>query len=128
MILFKVHFMILIALLLAACGGDAPVPENQAVDTTSATGAALVEYTDSLVIDLVGVDSATVLDLLLQTHQVDYRTTLNGAFVTAIDSTENSGDCFWIYTVNGESIPKASDDCFTSDGDRVKWHFRRFGD
>ena len=118
--LFKVRYMILIALLYSSCGSDQPDPE------TKTREAAPAEFSDSLVIELVGADSVSVLDLLLSAHQVDYRTTMSGVFVTAIDSVENGGECFWIYTVNGNQVSTASDDCFTSDGDRVKWHYRKF--
>jgi len=123
MSLFKVYCIISAALLLAACGGDQPDPETKATDTTAST---TIEFSDSLVIELAGVDSITVLDLLLSTHQVDYRTTMSGAFVTAIDSHENGGDYFWIYSVNDTKASVACDAYFTSDGDRVQWHFRKF--
>ena len=129
MILFKVRFMILIALLFVACGGDQPVPENDATDTnntTETTNKTLAENSDSLTIELTGIDSVSVLDLLLKAHQVDYRSTLSGAFVTAIDAHENGDDYFWIYTVNDTKVSVACDEYITFDGDRVIWHFRKF--
>ena len=115
--LFKVCFIISTALLFSACGGDNPDPGTA---KTVPAG-----FSDSLVIELAGADSVTVLDLVRGSHQVAYRTTLNGAFVTAIDSVENGGGYFWVYTVNDIQVSLACDDCFTSDDDRVKWHFRK---
>ena len=113
---------------MAACGSDQPEPESKTTETTDTTATAPSTFSDSLVIELTGIDSVTVLDLLLSAHQVDYRTSLNGAFVTGIDSHENGGDCFWIYTVNDTKPSVACDKYYTSDGDRVKWHFRRMGE
>jgi len=118
--LFKVCIIISTALLLSACGSDQP--DTETAQTTPAG------FSDSLVIELAGADSVTVLDLVRGSHQVAYRTTLSGAFVTAIDSIENGGDYFWVYTVNDIQVSLACDDCYTSDNDRVKWHFRKFGE
>jgi hypothetical protein len=111
------------ALLFTACGGD-----QSGSETESADSKAKLAFSDSLVIELAGADSVTVLDLVRGACEVDYRTTAAGAFVFAIDSIENGSDCFWIYTVNDNPVSLPSDEYFTSDGDRVKWHFRRFGD
>lgn len=118
--LFKVHMIIAAALILTACGGDQPAEraDSDPLDLTC-------DYVDSLVIDLVGVDSLTVFDLLRTTHQVEYRSSMAGPFVTAIDSVESGTDYFWIYLVNDSMPSVACDKLVTSDGDRVKWHFRR---
>jgi len=111
-------FALLISLL--ACAGD-----NQSSERTD-TGAAATR-SDSVVVELAGIDSLTVLDLLLTTHEVDYRPSVAGAFVTSIDSLENSSDCSWVYSVNDTMAQVACDKYITSNGDRVKWHFRRMG-
>jgi len=85
------------------------------------------EKQDSLVIDLTGIDSSTVLALLVSSHRVDYRNTIAGAFVIAIDSVRNSSAYFWLYTVNDSMPPTACDKYVTHRGDRVRWHFRKVG-
>lgn len=122
--LFKVHMIIATALILTACGsGDQPDDQSD-VDANKTQ----IASTDSLVIDLVGVDSLTVLDLLKAEHQVDYRSTISGVFVTMIDSTESGSNYFWIYSVNDTMPPLACDQLVTLEGDRVRWYFRRFGE
>lgn len=110
--------------LLASCASEEPKVDRAGADTTTSDPG----RRDSVVIELVGVDSSSVLDLLVSAHQVDYRPSLAGAFVTAIDSVENSDNCFWLYSVNDSMARVASDNYITRDGDRVKWHFRRMGD
>jgi hypothetical protein len=80
---------------------------------------------DSLRIELVGVDRVTVLDLLKAAHEVDYRGSAVGAFVTRVDRAESGSEFFWMFSVN-DSLPNTACDRYvTSDGDRVVWHYRR---
>ena len=83
---------------------------------------------DSMIIELTGVDSLTVLELLKNDHRVNFRSSAMGVFITAIDSISNNRDTYWIYSVN-DSIPSvACDKYLTHEGDRVKWHFRKISD
>lgn len=82
---------------------------------------------DSLVIELAGVDSLTVLELLQREHDVKYRNTAAGAFVTSIGSATSSAEYFWLFSVNDSFPTVACDRCVISGNDRVKWHFRRVG-
>jgi hypothetical protein len=112
----------LLALLTAAvvsCGG-------QQKDTSSDSGmSALSAAADSVVIALVGEDSVSVLELLQHNHEVISKSSVMGEFVTAVDSLKSGASVFWIYTVN-DSIPAVACDRFlTSDGDTVRWHFRK---
>ncbi len=83
---------------------------------------------DSLVIELVGRDSVSVLDLLKQSHQVKSWSTVEGSFVQQIDSLDGTQNLFWIYSVNDTTPNIASDKYLTHNGDRVKWHFRKMKD
>lgn len=80
---------------------------------------------DSLVVELIATDSMTPLQLLLEHHEVEYRSSIMGAFVTSVDSVENSVSAFWIYTVNDTTPKVACDKMSLNAGDRLKWHFRR---
>jgi len=80
---------------------------------------------DSVIIELVGADSQTVFDLLRNDHQVEYKSSVMGVFVTAIDSIENGGSAYWIYTVNDSIPPVACDKYVTKSGDILKWHFQK---
>jgi hypothetical protein len=79
---------------------------------------------DSLVIELAGVDSTSVLDLLERAHEVEVRGTVTGTFVTAIDSVPARDGYFWVYSVNDSMAAVACDEYVTTAGDRVKWHYR----
>jgi len=80
---------------------------------------------DSVVIDLTGEDSVSVFELLKRNHNVDYKTTAMGVFVSGIDGLKNSSGVYWIYSVNDTTPQAASDKVLTKSGDRVKWHFRK---
>ncbi len=82
---------------------------------------------DSLTIDLAGLDSVTVFDLLRSSHGVEVKSSAIGLFVRGIDSVMNSQTHFWTYTVN-DTVPQvACDRCLTRTGDRVVWHYRKSG-
>lgn len=113
------------ALALSICGCRSSRETSGRVSDTAAQVEA--EKRDSLVIDLAGADSTTVLDLLISSHLVDYRSTTAGAFVLAIDSVRNNSAYFWLYSVNDSMPPMACDKYVTRRGDRVRWHFRKVG-
>ncbi|MCK4301471.1 MAG: DUF4430 domain-containing protein [candidate division Zixibacteria bacterium] len=103
--------------------------ESEAKQTRKAAdeSTSLSDPRDSLVIELTGVDSRTVFDLLTERHRVIYVSSAQGVFVKEIDSVENSYSHAWIYSVNGESGTVACNAYVTNDGDVIKWHFRRLG-
>ena len=72
------------ALVLGSCAPENGDESKSAEDSVSMVSA----YHDSDVIALTGIDSSNVLDLLKAQHAVEYRNTLSGAFVTAIDDLE----------------------------------------
>jgi len=108
---------------LSSCDGNQRQDDKAQSNTEQKT--AVSADRDSVVIELSGADSLTVLDLLLAGHQVAYKSTAAGVFVTAIDSIKNGGGAYWIYSVN-DSLPQVACDRYvTKDGDMVKWHFRK---
>ena len=80
---------------------------------------------DSLVIELEGTDSMSVFDLLLNEHDVKFKSSLQGVFVAAIDSVKTGDGYYWIYTVNDSAAQTACDKYITRNGDRIKWLFRK---
>lgn len=84
-----------------------------------------VVISDSLVIEMKGVDSLSVFDILMANHEVDYLSTAAGVFVRAIDSIEGGARLYWVYSVNDSMGETAADRYITNEGDRIKWHFRR---
>jgi hypothetical protein len=114
---------ILIPLLLLSCG-DRDERTSGETSTVSASDT-IAGPVDSVVIRLTGVDSLTVLDLLLQEHEVQYKSTAMGIFVSAIDSFESGSGVYWLYSVNDTFPQVASDKMVTGDSDRVVWHFRK---
>ncbi|MEW5794941.1 MAG: DUF4430 domain-containing protein [Candidatus Zixiibacteriota bacterium] len=109
--------------IITGCGRGQQA-ENRLSDTAASAQPA---PQDSLVIDLVGIDSTTVLDLLLAKHRVDYRVTAGGAFVVAIGDAKNSAEYFWLYSVNDTMARVACDQYLTRTNDRVRWHYRKVG-
>ncbi len=109
-------------LTLAGCGQQAEDQSQQ--KSSSVEDIPRGTYVDSVVIELAGIDSQTVFDLLKDGHEVAYKSSAMGVFVTAIDSIENSASAYWIYSVN-DSVPQvACDKYVTKSGDVVKWHFQ----
>jgi hypothetical protein len=82
---------------------------------------------DSIVIELPGKDSMSVLEVTDAAHDIDARTSAMGSFVIQIDTIRNSPGFFWVCSVNGEMIDVAADKYITRTGDVVRWHYRRFG-
>ena len=115
---------VLLTFLLSSCDSktekESDLRQSEAVDSTT-----LSLPPDSVVIELAGVDSQTVFDLLKDDHEVEYKSSVMGIFVTTVDSIENSTDAYWIYSVN-DSVPQvACDKYVTKNGDVVKWHFQK---
>jgi hypothetical protein len=83
------------------------------------------EAVDTFRIELTGVDSISVFDLLTESHHVEYRSSALGVVVTGIDSIEAGGGSYWRYSVN-DTVPQiAADRLFTRTGDRVIWFMAR---
>ncbi len=115
---------VLSTFLLCSCGSKTE-NENDLKQSEAGDSTALSPPPDSVVIELAGADSQTVFDLLKDGHEVEYKSSVMGIFVTAIDSIENSARAYWIYSVN-DSVPQvASDKYVTKNGDVVKWHFQK---
>lgn len=111
-----------VLIALTCLSGCASQSQSDGKSTTNRDTAATSR--DSVVVDLAGQDSLTVFDLLQLDHQVDYRATAMGVFVTAIDSVSQSDRAYWIYSIN-DTMPKiAADKMLTRAGDRIRWHLR----
>ena len=107
-----------VLLLVSGCAGNGGEREGAArVDTSS----------DSLTLVMSSEDSVSVLDLLRRHHEADIRSSALGSFVTAIDSIENGGGAFWVYSVNADLPQTAADNYMVGPKDTVRWHFRRAG-
>ena len=90
------------------------------------TGAGKNAAIDSLVIELNGLNGKSVFDIVAADHKVDFIPSEAGNFVTAIDSVESGYRYGWLYSVNDTMGLVASDRHITKNGDRIKWHFRKF--
>lgn len=112
--LFACLWFLLPGCWLIACTGSSDKP----ADTTAAAPR------DSVVVTLLCEDSISVLGLLQQAHQVEFRSSAMGAFVTSIDSVAGGGDAFWLYSVNDTMVPLAADRMIVQPGDTVRWHLR----
>lgn len=81
---------------------------------------------DSVVVELGGRNGQSVFALTKDSHNLKYMGSSAGVFVSAIDGLESGHDYGWIYSVNDSIGQVASDHFITRDGDRIKWHFRKF--
>ncbi|MBD3401878.1 DUF4430 domain-containing protein [candidate division GN15 bacterium] len=79
---------------------------------------------DIATIELTGRDSTTVFELLNEAHEVQFKQSSLGTFVTGIDTLEVTPETFWVYTVNDSMPDVGADRCTTQAGDRVVWHLR----
>ncbi|MFQ5453404.1 MAG: DUF4430 domain-containing protein [Candidatus Zixiibacteriota bacterium] len=119
--LFIIDVLVLLSILvLSNCSSDYTQPKhkNGIIPTTQ------TKLADSLVIELDGVDSLSVFEILKANHRVEYTSSLMGIFVSAIDSIENSSNLFWLYSVNDSMAQVSCDKYITKTGDKIKWHFR----
>lgn len=114
-----------IVFVLGSCSTETDERGTRIASDTTVSAAAKKQ--DSLVIELTGVDSASVLDLLKATHRVEHQSSAMGVFVKTIDSIRNASGVYWLYSVNDSMANIACDRYITKDGDRIKWHFRRMG-
>ncbi len=111
----RILALILIAclFLLNACSSSDQVEETESVPV------------DSIIIELSGQDSVSVLDLLTAKHMVNITQTSAGAFVKGINSVKAGNGYFWLYSVN-DTMPKtAADNFITSESDKIRWIFRK---
>ena len=116
----SLRILIIIAVLALFAAGCSKTDEAKIVEKPPTE-----EPYDSLTVELRGVDSLTVFEILTSSHQVDYATTASGVFIKAIDSVENSGDFYWIYSVNDSMAQVAADRYIATEGDIICWHYRR---
>lgn len=63
----------------------------------------------------------SVFELLDAFHEVEYRETSSGVFVTGIDSVAGSKNSYWLYLVNDSAGTVASDKYILRRGERVEW-------
>jgi hypothetical protein len=117
--LVSIGLMAWLTVGLLSCGGQQNDMPGAAGDPQGAAAQ------DSVVIVLPGEDSVSAFALLRRDHEVVFRSSVMGKFVTAVDSLESSSGAFWVYTVNDTSPAVACDRFFTADGDTVRWHFRK---
>lgn len=119
-----VLLVVLISMLIASCsqenGRDRKNPDRTIENKT-----VLADLTDSIVIELAGIDSMTVFDLLKADHRVVSKLSVQGVYVTGIDGITNTRDHFWLYSVNDIMATVAADRYVTVNSDRVRWHYRK---
>ncbi len=119
--------VILTVCAMMISGGRKDDADNKRVPDTQ-NKAELADAADSLVLEMDGIDSLSVLDVLQKSHAVRHMTSLKGAYVTRIDDIPNREGYFWVYSVNGEMGAVACDKYLTKKGDKIRWHYRMTGD
>lgn len=113
-----------IMMIMAACSSEEQPEPPGGVDFTFIQPE---DPRDSVVIEMTGVDSLNVLELLQKAFRVKHMSSVQGAFVTHIDDIGGPDECFWVYSVNGEMMPTACDRVTPENGDVIRWYYRRGG-
>lgn len=121
--LLPVLLIFLVTLFSCSQESDSADHQTEAVKDTAVSAPV-----DSLVITLAGADSSSVLELLQASHTVEVHRSALGSFVQGVDSIRNEQGYFWLYSVNDSAGKVAADKCLTSEGDVVKWHYRKIGE
>jgi hypothetical protein len=119
--------IIAMAILVAAISCGEKEDSTEVTDNEVAKKIDLADAADSLILDMVGVDSLSVLDVLAKQHTARHISSLKGAYVLGIDDIGNGDGYFWMYSVNGVMGEVACDKYITKTGDRVRWHYRMSG-
>ena len=100
---------LLLLMLATGCGRDSGKSQRASQDLTE--------------IVTVGNGRSTVLEILEQSHEVEYRSLALGALVTGIDGQKSGSDAFWLYSVNDTMPTVAADKYVPAKGDTIKWRF-----
>lgn len=119
--------MIAMAVLILAISCGEKEESTEVTDNEVAKKVDLANAADSLILEMVGVDSLSVLDVLSQQHKARHISSLKGAYVLGIDDIGNGDGYFWMYSVNDVMGEVACDKYITKTGDRVRWHYRFSG-
>ena len=121
---FNILLIILISFLIISCGQKSG-NDGKNPDLTIENKTDQPEPKDSIVIELIGIDSLSVFDLLRADHKVVSKSSIQGIFVTGIDGIDNTRDHFWLYSVNDSMGAVAADRYIIGESDRVRWHYRK---
>lgn len=70
-----------------------------------------------------GEEGKTALELLKAKAEIQTQDSSIGSFVTEINGTANTDDHFWMFYVNNELAPVASDQYQTKNGDKIEWRY-----
>lgn len=108
----KLILIVLLATLVFSCTAKEKPPPAALLDST-------------VVVRYYGQAGKTVLELLEKTHQVKKKNSSAGSFVEEIDGLKNRTDRFWLYYVNGQKPPVASDRYSTTYKDTIEWRFEK---
>ena len=120
----NIILIILISFLIISCGQKSG-NDGKNPDLTIENKTDQPEPKDSIVIELIGIDSLSVFDLLRADHKVVSKSSIQGIFVTGIDGIDNTRDHFWLYSVNDSMGAVAADRYIIGESDRVRWHYRK---
>lgn len=121
----KASHVISILLLLAGATSCIERRDSSHIGDNATADSVTLSRPDSLLIELTGIDSVSVFELLMQEHDVVFHGSVMGVFVKTIDSIENSDKYIWLFTVNDSLVSVSCDKYLTADGDTIRWHYRR---
>ena len=107
----------LCALFLAvSCGCDSRKSELSETDQL---------VTDSLIIEMAGIEGKSVFEISDDNHELDYVESSMGVFVKGIDSISSNRSYIWLISVNDTMITTSIDKYIARDSDIIKWHYRK---
>jgi hypothetical protein len=76
-------------------------------------------------IELPDSAGVSVFELLNAYHDVEYKESSSGVFVTSIDSIPSTSSVFWLYYVNDSAGTVACDRHMLEGGEKVEWRLVR---
>jgi len=118
---FRILFLIIFGLLIVTGCSQKESAENASIDKVVTVD----KYYDSLIVELSGVDSLSVFEILNTSHEVDYVTSSMGIFVRSIDGVAGNTEYFWVFAVNDKVVQTACDKYITGNDDKIKWFYRK---
>jgi len=124
----KVLLWLVVVIVVAGgiIGGIYYKKSQGANESSKPTSGAQVEQINLKIVDLIGVEEKSVLDLLKDKTKVEYTDSASGVFITEINDIKNTDKEFWMYSVNGVDAAVAANKYITKDGDKIKWEYKGF--
>ncbi len=124
-------FLMLLILVLTGCESGGENTQNARTEVPATPGVLVVSYSEASADTIAppGTDSMIVMDWLRYGCDslelaMEIQEYAFGDLVIGIGATHNGDEGYWLYKVNGESVPKAVSAHRVSSADTVMFYFK----